>query len=274
LRRHVCINAFGALPALLALCLLLAACATVPPKSDIEARAAYEEANDPLEPLNRVTFRFNQLFEGLLLRPIAKVYRFIVPKPLRIGIRNALDNLKSPVTFTNDLLQGEAKRGGITLGRFIVNSTLGLAGLIDVAADMGLERHSEDFGQTLAVWGIGEGPYFVWPILGPSSVRDSFGRVATVATDPLFWLLRDTDIGYLSFVRAGIQGIDKYERNEGGLAEMRRSSIDFYATVRSAWRQNRNEKIRNGRLAEPELPDYLFEDEEPSDGAADESKQD
>lgn len=251
---------FAALLALLGCC-LLAACATVPPKSDVEARAAYEEANDPIEPLNRATFRFNQLVEGLILRPVSKVYRYVVPTPLRVGIRNALANLKAPVILVNDLLQGEAERGGVTFGRFLINSTIGLGGLFDVAEDMGLQRHGEDFGQTMAVWGAGEGPYIVWPILGPSTLRDSAGRIVTVAMDPFLWLSQDYNDEEFSFARASLQGIDKYERSAGGLAEMRRSSLDFYATVRNAYRQNRREKIRNGDMDLPELPDYLLEDE-------------
>lgn len=248
------------LPAVL-LSLLLAACATVPPADDAEARAAYAEVNDPLEPLNRVTFGFNRALGKVILEPAAKVYRAVLPEPVRDGLHNALHNLGSPVILANDLLQGEGKRAGNTFLRFLVNSTLGIAGLFDVAKSFGMEGHDEDFGQTLAVWGAGEGPYLVLPVFGPSSPRDGIGMGADLVMDPFFWIIRSSDEPYLNYVRAGVEGIDLLERNLDELEELERSSIDFYAAMRTRYRENRRGEIRNNEDLEPELPDYLFEDE-------------
>lgn len=241
--------------------LMLAACATVPPQDDPEARAAYAEVNDPLEPLNRVTFGFNRALNKVLLEPTAKVYRAVLPAPLRDGVHNALHNLSSPVIMANDLLQGEGKRAGNTFLRFLVNSTLGIAGLFDVAKSMGLDAHDEDFGQTLAVWGSGEGPYLVLPIFGPSSPRDGLGMGVDLVMDPFFWIIRASDEDYLNYVRAGAEGIDLLEQNLDELEELERSSIDFYAAMRTRYRENRRGEILNGADVEPELPDYLLEDE-------------
>ncbi|MCH8862308.1 MAG: VacJ family lipoprotein [Proteobacteria bacterium] len=248
------------LPALL-LSLLLAACATVPPADDAEARADFAQVNDPLEPLNRVTFGFNRVLGQVVLEPTAKVYRAVLPVPVRDGLRNALHNLGSPVILANDLLQGEGKRAGNTFLRFLVNSTLGIAGLFDVAKSFGMEGHDEDFGQTLAVWGAGEGPYLVLPVFGPSSPRDGIGMGVDLVMDPFFWIIRSSSEPYLNYVRAGVEGIDLLERNLHELEELERSSIDYYAAMRTRYRENRRGEIRNNQDLEPELPDYLFEDE-------------
>ncbi len=242
--------------------LSLGACATRPSADDPAALAAYEEANDPLEPLNRMTFAFNQGVETVFLRPTAKVYRTIVPSRMRDGLQNALHNLSSPVILLNDLLQGKGKRGGKTFARFLINTTLGIGGLFDVAKKFGLEKHNEDFGQTLAVWGVGEGFYFVLPVLGPSSARDVFGRAGNIAMDPIFWSLRNSDLEYLTYVRRSVSGIDLLSRNIENLEELKRSSVDYYAAIRSAYRQNRADEIRDGGTDEFELPDYLLEEEE------------
>lgn len=258
--------------ALLALLLpMLAACATIPPADDPEARAAYAEVNDPLEPLNRATFGFNRVLNKVVLKPTAKVYRAVLPEPVRDGVHNALQNLSSPVIMANDLLQGEGKRAGNTFLRFLVNSTLGIAGLFDVAKSMGLEGHDEDFGQTLAVWGAGEGPYLVLPVFGPSSPRDGIGMGVDIVMDPFFWIVRASDESYLNYVRLGVEGIDLLARNLDELEELERSSIDFYAAMRTRYRENRRGEILNGADVEPELPDYLLEDglyEEPEAPAA------
>jgi phospholipid-binding lipoprotein MlaA len=243
------------------LSLVLVACATVPSVDDPEARAAYVEANDPLEPLNRATFGFNRALNKVVLQPTVKVYRAVLPRPLRNGVRNALHNLGSPVILANDLLQGEGKRAGNTFLRFLVNSTLGIAGLFDVAKSFGLEGHDEDFGQTLAVWGAGEGFYLVLPVFGPSSPRDGLGMGVDLVMDPFFWMIRASDEEYLNYVRAGVGGIDFLESNLDQLEALERSSIDYYAAMRTRYRENRRGEILNGAETEPELPDYLLEDE-------------
>jgi phospholipid-binding lipoprotein MlaA len=226
-----------------ALGLAVSGCATVP--DDPDAREAYEEANDPLEPMNRYFFEVNYAVDELVLKPFAGWYYIGLPDFARDGIRNALDNLKSPVIFLNDLLQGEPGRAGVTLGRFVINSTLGIAGLIDVADEMGLTYHDEDFGQTLAVWGSGEGPYLVIPFIGPSNMRDAAGLAVDTVSDPFFWIARHYDVEYMLYIRAGLDVVDARSRNLQTLDEIRRNAIDYYATIRSLYRQDRSQLIAN-----------------------------
>jgi len=224
--------------------LLLQACAT--PPTDPDALAAYEEANDPLEPMNRDIFAFNEAADKYVIRPLAEGYVAIVPAVGRRSVRNFLNNLRSPVVFANDVLQFDLERAGITAGRAIVNTTAGIGGLFDVATEIGLPFHDEDFGQTLAVWGIGEGPYLMLPILGPSNPRDTVGLVADGFMDPLNWYLDNIGLGYLTYVRAAIDGIDKRASVLDTLDEIKRTSLDFYATIRSLYRQRRIDEINNG----------------------------
>lgn len=229
--------------------LCLGACATAPTSDSAE--------NDPFERLNRATFNFNRVVEHTMLRPTAKVYRTVMPQPLRDGVRNALTNLKEPVTFSNDLLQGEGKRAGTSLGRFLVNTTIGIGGLFDPATGMGLNAHEEDFGQTLAIWGAGEGAYIELPFLGPSTVRDSFGLAGTTLMDPFFWLSREADVEQLSYVRRSVGGVDKLDRNITRLDDLEQNSLDYYAALRSLYLQNRRAEITNGNGEDlPDIPDY------------------
>lgn len=245
------------LPSLaLAVLILLSAsgCATPPPRSDVEAYAEWEEINDPIEPFNRVVFGFNQVLDGLFLKPLAEFYKLLLPPPVQTGIHNVLVNLRAPVTLINDLLQGEGSRALNTAGRFAINTTLGVGGFVDWAKDWGMPPHDEDFGQTLAVWGLGEGPYLVLPLLGPSNPRDALGiAVDSAVLDPfgilasyLIWneseLLR-----ILSFTRAGLTAVDARARNYDALNDIEKNSLDFYATMRSLFRQYREAEIRNGR---------------------------
>jgi len=230
------------LGAFVALGLVLAGCATVP--EDPEARAAYDETNDPLEPMNRYFFEVNYAVDELILKPFAGWYYVGLPKFARNGIRNALRNLNSPVIFGNDLLQGDFERAGITLARFVINTTLGLAGFIDVAKEMGLVYHDEDFGQTLASWGADEGPYLVLPLIGPSNPRDATGLVVDTLMDPMFWFSNKT-IRYMLYGRVALEVIDARSRNLDTLDEIRRNAIDYYATIRSLYRQDRAAAIAN-----------------------------
>jgi phospholipid-binding lipoprotein MlaA len=168
--------------ALLALGLLLTACATRPDPSDPEEVAEFEATNDPIEPWNRAMFFVNDGLDTLVLRPAAEAYGIFIPPPIRTAVQNMLGNLRSPVILLNDVLQGETQRAGNTLGRFVLNTTLGIGGAFDVATGFGLPAHGEDFGQTLAVWGASEGPYLFIPGLGPSNPRDLLGT--GVDSDP------------------------------------------------------------------------------------------
>ncbi len=258
--------------ALAAIALGLGACASKPPADDLEARRYYQEINDPLEPMNRQILKFNRRFEKFVLTPVAKTYRALLPAPARKGVYNLLHNLKSPVIFGNDVMQGEGKRAGNTLLRFVVNSTLGIGGLFDVATRLGIESHDEDFGQTLAVHGVGEGFYLVLPIFGPSSPRDGIGLAVDILIDPIFWILRSENLNYVNYIRTGVEGLDVYARNLDEIDELKRTSLDYYAALRSIYRQNRRSEILNGAEQDPDFPEYLFEDEyeeeekQPADG--------
>ena len=227
-------------------CLLAAGCATKPDPTDEAAVQAYNEANDPLEPMNRYFFEVNQFLDEILLKPFAGWYHLALPDPAEDGVRNFLRNLKSPVYLANDLFQGEWDRAGTTAARFVINSTIGIGGIIDVASMMDLKYHEEDFGQTLAVYGTGEGPYLHLPIIGPSNPRDATGRLVDYALDPLTWVGYIYDVSYINTARAGLDAIDTRARNLEAIDELKKGSVDFYATVRSLYRQRRNDLIKNG----------------------------
>jgi phospholipid-binding lipoprotein MlaA len=235
----------------------IAGCATVPPATDTAARAAFEESNDRLEPLNRALFGVDQVLDAVIIRPISWSYREIVPAPARRGVTNFLRNLRAPITFANDLLQGEVKRAGFTVGRFLVNTTVGVAGFADVGADMGIPYHYEDFGQTLAVWGVKEPTYVYVPILGPSGLRDGFGlAVDNFAFDPVTWYSYADNPSWPFMAYFGALVVDLKASTMEATDELKKSSIDYYAALRSAYQQNRAKEIRNGAPAPlPELND-------------------
>lgn len=229
-----------------------AGCATPPDRADTEAYAEFRAINDPLEPLNRQVFQLNQALDAMFLRPLADFYRILIPPPMREGVHNVLTNLRSPVILANDLLQGEFDRAGTTTGRFVVNSTLGVGGIADWATDFGLPYHNEDFGQTLAVWGSPEGPYLVLPLVGPSNPRDAAGlAVDSALLDPVGvitlmgeapeWLIT------ASRVRLAMTIVDARSQNAEELDDLQKSSLDFYAALRSLYRQFRNAEIHQGR---------------------------
>ena len=228
------------------------------PGVDLEDDEAFDVVNDPLEPLNRSVFAVNLVIDGVLVRPVAQLYLIVVPRAVRDMVRNFLENLETPVILANDALQLEWERARITTTRFVINSTIGIGGFFDVAEDMGYERHEEDFGQTLAVYGSGEGWYLMLPLLGPSTARDAIGLGVDYFLDPLNYL-EDPD-GTVIFVgRTVASGVDLRSRNLETFDEIERSSIDFYATVRSLYRQRRNDLIRNGALPPALLTPVLGE---------------
>jgi phospholipid-binding lipoprotein MlaA len=236
----------------------LSGCAT--PPTDPDELATYKENNDPLEPMNRYFFEVNYALDELLIKPIASWYNAILPTPVEHSVHNFLRNLNGPVIFANDLLQGNWHRGGITAERFLINSTLGVAGLFDVAADwFDLKYHDEDFGQTLAVWGSGEGPYLVVPVLGPSNPRDLTGKVVDSAIDPWGYVLRHYDLDSLNYARAFVEGIDLRARNLDTLDAIRKGAVDYYATIRSLYRQHRNDAIKNGENADDPVATLPFD---------------
>ena len=232
------------------LALLLAGCATRPDPSDPEAVAEFRQTNDPAEPFNRTMYSVHEAIDSTVLRPVAVAYRDVVPRPVRRGVTNVLGNLRTPVILVNDMLQGESRRAGDTLGRFVINSTIGLGGIFDVAGEhFGVRGHTEDWGQTMARWGIGEGPYLFVPVLGPSNPRDLLGFGLGIASDPQTWFGQGVAVDVLAGTRTGMTVIDTRESLIEPLDEVQRSSLDPYATLRSAYRQRRNAEIEN-RLGE------------------------
>lgn len=225
--------------------LLLTGCATAEDPSG---------ANDPYEHFNRQVFDFNRGVDKAVIKPVAEAYVEGVPVPVRDSLHNFFVNIDLPITFANDLLQGELERGSETFLRFTVNTTIGLGGLVDVATnEFHWPFHTEDFGQTLAVWGVQEGPYLVLPIVGPDPPRDAAGQVVDIAFDPLTYV-NFHGAFWVSAGKAVLEGIDLRSRNLESLDSIERQSIDFYASVRSLYRQNRNNEIRNGAPDVSNLP--------------------
>lgn len=217
-----------------------------------------DDVNDPLEPLNRVIFGFNEIVYGVLINPIAKTYNVAVPQPVRTSVGNLVDHIGAPITLVNDILQWEWTRAMTTIARFLVNTVVGFGGLGDVAADSGLKEHQEDFGQTLAVYGVGEGFYLVLPILGPSNPRDAVGKyLVDPYFDPLGMWLENTDRDTERWVRIGVTGLVEYAAIVDELERIRRTSVDYYAAIRSLYRQKRATEISNGREEDlPSIPNY------------------
>ncbi|PKU22516.1 VacJ family lipoprotein [Telmatospirillum siberiense] len=230
-----------------AIAALLIGCATPPPADDPEAQAEFDQINDPLEPANRVIFSVNEGIDDYFLRPVAVGYRAVVPSFGRDRISDFLDNLKSPVYLVNDLLQGNFTMAGSTVGRFALNSSFGVLGIMDVAEPMGLPGHSADFGETLGVWGIGEGPYLVLPLFGPSNPRDTVGMVADSYTDPLDYYLQTGGRHWAYWTRLGLTAISQREAYLDSLDDVKRTSLDYYSTLRSLYRQRREALIGNAR---------------------------
>jgi phospholipid-binding lipoprotein MlaA len=221
------------------------------------------DAHDPWEGFNRDLFAIHEGVDEAVLEPVARGYRAITPQPVRSGVRNFLRNLRGPVIFANDVLQGEFSRAGTTAARFGVNTTIGIAGVFDPAERMGLERHDEDFGQTLAVWGVGSGPYIFVPLLGPTTVRDGAGRIVDIAFDPLTW----AEFDEADEVRVGRTVLTALSARESVLEtvdDIRRDSLDPYVTIRSSYSLLRESAIQNGETNVEDLPDFESFDEQPA----------
>lgn len=199
---------------------------------------------DPFESFNRNMFEFNRGLDTVLFRPLAELYRAGVPSPARDGVHNVVSNLGLPLIFINDALQLDGDRAMETLARFLINSTLGIGGLFDVATEMGVEYHSEDFGQTLAFAGVGGGPYLMLPILGPSNPRDFVGRIVDVFLDPFNTIMYGNGLGSVTYARTGS---DLLDRRESSIKFTDRidQSLDPYAQYRSLYIQNRDYSIRD-----------------------------
>ena len=240
-------NSGSRLAIVLLAAILVTSCATAPNPKYTAAVADYEILNDPAEPTNRAIFKFNKALDTAIFKPVATVYKDYTPSIFQRGVHNVLNNLRTPIIFANDLLQGKLQRAWNTLARFFINSTIGFAGLGDPAADYGFKFHNEDFGQTLAAWGLPEGPYIVLPVFGPSNPRDAIGLAVDALIDPLNIWLSNTNREEFIFARAGVRGIDERARNFDALEDLEKSSLDFYASLRSLYRQHRGDEIRDGK---------------------------
>ncbi len=229
--------------ALVATSALLMACSTAGPG----------EVSDPIENVNRGIFKFNDVVDTAVIKPVAEGYRANVPKPARVGVRNFLRNIKTPTVVGNDLLQGNVTSAGDDITRFFANTFFGLGGLIDVAGSEGVTYKEEDFGQTLGKWGLSNGPYLVLPIFGPSTVRDTTGLLVDSYTDPLNRWMSNTDREGLYYSRIVVAGIDKREALLDTLADLKKNSIDYYAATKSAYIQNRAALVGNQNDG-PDMP--------------------
>jgi len=190
---------------------------------------------------------------------VAQAYVDNVPTGIRRVVRDALRYLKTPVIFVNNVLQGDLDRAGNTLSRFVVNTTIGFGGLVDTASESGVPYHSEDLGQTLAVWGVGEGPYLVIPLLGPGSLRDGLGKIGDSFIDPL----GEIDEAVFDWSHRLVDGVDTRADLLGTLDDLERTSLDYYAAVRSLYRQKRNDDIINGDGDSPvPVPSLSFDGED------------
>lgn len=211
---------------------------------DFETTTYEDEIYDPLEGINRVIFSFNNIADIIVLEPVAKGYKKL-PSPVQSGIGNFINNLKLPLVAVNQLLQGQGKNAVESTGRFFVNSTVGIFGLIDVADNIGLEQKQEDFGQTLATWGVGDGLYIVLPLFGPSNIRDTTGMLMTMVSDPVNAYAVTEGEGWAIPVRTAINAIDQRSQIIDEVNALRDNSIDYYAAVRSSYYQNRKAAIMN-----------------------------
>ncbi len=227
--------------------LTLAACAT--PPSNPAARAQFEANNDPLEPMNRKIFAFDMFLDKWVLKPIAETYQAVIPSFGRDAIRNFLGNLHDPVIFANNMLQTQFQRAGWTAERFVINSTIGVGGIFDVASRWGIEKQSGDFGQTLYHYGFDWDPYLVLPVLGPSNPRDLIGTIVDGEADPFSYLAYDYGADVATYARMGAEGIDERAQNIQSLDEIQRTSIDLYAEIRSLYQQHRASVLRHGEPA-------------------------
>jgi phospholipid-binding lipoprotein MlaA len=240
------ISAFKIVIAALCLSLVLGigACAK---KTHPDVGTTYNarEISDPIEPVNRFVFGFNDILDRILIEPLAKGYKALFPGFARDAVQNFMHNLQSPLIVANNLLQGSPGDASVATMRFILNSTVGIGGLIDVAKTQGLSYENEDFGQTLATWGLGDGFYLVLPVLGPSSLRDALGKGVDAYGDPVRLVSSNADKDWIYYTRGALDGIDTRARLIEVIDDLRKNSLDYYAAARSTYTQKRASLIRD-----------------------------
>jgi phospholipid-binding lipoprotein MlaA len=236
---------------------IVAGCAT--PPGEEPSAAMYSEVYDPLEPMNRYFFDVNSALDAVAFRPIAQIYHEAVPVVVQDSVTNFLRNLSQPFDFVNNVAQGDLDGAGDNMGAFFTNTLLGVGGLFDVAQ---LDTDREDVGQTLAVWGVEEGPYLVIPVLGPNTSRSAGGLVAEYFIEPVNLLADRNGMENAGLYRIVAGGLDARSRSLETLDEIEKNSIDFYAAIRSLYRQQRGNLILDGDASAMPLPDISFEMEE------------
>jgi phospholipid-binding lipoprotein MlaA len=241
LKKLIFVCAFG---------LLTAGCAS---SANQEAAAA----NDPLEPMNRYFFDFNQKLDRNAALPAATFYTATMPNPARRGIHNFLDNLGGPVNVVNDLLETQFTNAAKAGGRFLINTTIGVAGIFDVATDWGLPARNRDFGETMGTYGVPQGPYLVLPFRGPTAVRDIGGDYVDGFFSPLYYFhVQYTGKQYVGLVKSTIGSVDNRSQNIVTYRDIERASVDFYATMRDYYRQRRQRQVEDKSAPTAELPDF------------------
>ncbi|MEQ9317112.1 MAG: VacJ family lipoprotein [Henriciella sp.] len=235
---------------------------------------------DPFEGWNRGVYEFNEVVDKAAIEPVAKAYRYGTPGLFRDGVSNFLTNLRQPIVFTNTVLQGEIDASGETFGRFLINSTLGVVGIFDVASAWGVAEHNEDFGQTLGVWGVSEGPYLMLPLLGPSNLRDTVGMGVDRGFDPLTWIEFDSDNHLDDQIAVGRTVIGAISARASLIEaiETLREQPEPYVALRRNYTSQRRAAIRNGEIEEDpykDLPDFDdFGDFEEDEGSGPATEQD
>ena len=233
---------------------------------ELELSKKIQTTKDCFEPLNRATFAFNMGLDKAVFKPVAKSYRKL-PPPIKNGTGNAVRNLSNLITIPNNILQGEFKKAGVNAGRLVVNSTIGILGIVDVADKMGFPKYEkEDYGQTLGKWGMGPGCYLILPVLGPSTVRDAAGSFANVmGGDPWYNASIGGNNEFLTnkaFVTSKVlNGVNFRANNIDLIDNLEKNSLDFYASVRSMYLQDRNLKINNTKSVRGNIQIIYNEDD-------------
>jgi phospholipid-binding lipoprotein MlaA len=248
----------------LAFGLLLCCCGCAASPSDPATADDTDSDNDPAERVNRAIFKANLAADHAVMKPVAQAYSDHVPEVVQTGVHNVVQNLKEPAVAVNDLLQGNVNHAWQAVERLAVNTTVGVAGVVDVAAKWGLPPHKADFGQTLAVWGVGEGPFVELPLLGPSNPRDAVGTAVDLALNPLTFV-GGAPATYAGVATGGANVVDTRVQHLEDLDALERNSLDYYATLRSVYRQHREAEINKAKEPEGRV-DISFPDTNP--GAA------
>jgi phospholipid-binding lipoprotein MlaA len=222
--------------------LLLLCCGCAASSNGGTAADDADSDNDPAEGVNRAIFKANLAVDHAVMKPVAQAYTDHVPEVVQTGVHNVVQNLKEPAVAVNDLLQGHVGNAWQSVQRLAVNSTIGVAGMVDVASKWGVPPHKADFGQTLAVWGVGEGPYIQLPLLGPSNPRDAVGTAVDLALNPLTFV-GGAPATYAGVATGGANAVDKRAEHLQDLDALERNSLDYYAALRSVYRQHREAEI-------------------------------